>query len=83
MKIAVCDDNIKDIKNITAILEEYKESHKGTEFEIVKFSNPDKLREASGLLCRIISYSQEKFHLAIFQPLLYIDIFNVEFGSAG
>lgn len=44
MKIAICDDSIKDIRKIETLLEQYKEFCPGTEFEVEKFTDPSELK---------------------------------------
>lgn len=45
MKIAICDDSIKDIRNIEGLLAEYQESCPGLEFEIEKYMDSTKLKQ--------------------------------------
>ncbi len=44
MKIVICDDSMKDIKNIEKLLEQYKKSCSGTEFEVEKFTDSVELK---------------------------------------
>ena len=45
MKIAICDDSIKDLMNVGQLLEKYKEQRPGTEFEVETYTDPGKLME--------------------------------------
>lgn len=44
MKIAICDDSIKDLMNIGRLLEKYREQRPGTEFEVETYTDPGKLK---------------------------------------
>lgn len=72
MRIAICDDNMKDVKNIAALLEEYKELHKGTEFEVEKFSAP------GGLMKKV---QQKEFADIYILDILMSDTTGIDLGD--
>ena len=44
MKIAICDDSIRDLAAISKLLEKYKELYAKTEIKVEKFTDPVKLK---------------------------------------
>ena len=44
MKIAICDDSIRDLAGIDKLLKKYKELYAKTEFKVEKYTDPVKLK---------------------------------------
>lgn len=45
MKIAICDDSMKDLTLLEGLLEQYHQSNATTDFQVEKFSNSSELQE--------------------------------------
>ncbi|NBH15164.1 DNA-binding response regulator [Lachnospiraceae bacterium] len=72
MKIAICDDSIKDIQNIVQLLEEYKGLHKETEFEVERFT------DAGGIKDKV---QQKEFADIYILDILMSDTTGIDLGS--